>query len=104
MKTLVQLYTESASETQEVKFKNKKLIITIDKSNRFKIGILAEDQRGNPYYDVSTVLPENPLMDAVWVELGGDEEKLANMLTNSIKRTNAVTTSGYNKYVKYDVI
>jgi hypothetical protein len=61
------------------------------------------DSDGENYIDISTKLVDNPLDNAVWVEIGGQEEKIANIL-KKLKITNATTKSGYNKYRKYDII
>jgi len=59
--------------------------------------------RGEPYIDINKILPENYLLDAIWVQAGGKEEKIADTL-DILKKTKIKTESGYNKYVMYDIL
>jgi len=65
--------------------------------------IYAMDAEGEPYIDVSTVLRDNPLVDAVWVKKGGEEEKIADKL-KFIKKSKVMTKSGFATFIKYDVV
>ncbi len=77
-------------------------ITFIKQNDKGIIYVYGEDQNGEPYIDISTNLPDNPLVDAIWVEVGGDEEKIANKL-NFLTKTNRTAKSGYNKYIMYNV-
>lgn len=63
---------------------------------------------GDDWGDVSTKLPGNDLMDAIWVKDGEYEEAFANILVNNnvLVRTDVTTTAGngMNTYRKYDIV
>lgn len=71
-------------------------------SEPFKDYIYLEDENNNPYIDVNTILSDNGLLGAVWVKVGGKEEKIANNL-DFLVRTDRTTKSGYNTYVMYNI-
>jgi hypothetical protein len=52
---------------------------------------------------LNKILLGNALVDAIWVEKGGEEEEIADMLS-FLKKTNLTTTSGFNTYIKYDIV
>lgn len=68
----------------------------------FKDYIYAVDQYGDPYIDVSTILPDNKLLNAVWVKMGGEEEKIADKLS-FLEKTKAQTKSGYDSFIMYNI-
>ena len=69
---------------------------------RGTIYVYGVDEYGDTYIDISTDLPGNPLIDAIWVEVGGEAQKIANKLP-FLSKTNRNTKSGYNKYLMYKV-
>ena len=92
---------EDLAPKQKIKYNGKALYVYhIDKP--FKDYIYVLDKNGEQYYDVNTTLRENPLLGAVWVQVGGDEEKIANMLT-FLERDERTTKSGYNTYNMYNI-
>jgi len=86
----------------------KNILIFYIKNSPFDNYFYAEDDFGDNFVDISTKLPGNDLMDAIWVKDGEHEEVLAEMLVdnNILTRTKVTTTNGngMNTYRKYDII
>jgi len=85
---------------QKVNFDGEELNIFLLDDVPMKGYIYAEDSEGEPYYDISVILPDNLLIDAFWVKKGEAEEKIANML-DFIEAAGRTTTSGFNIYALY---
>jgi len=82
------------------------IIIYLYKTSPFENYFYAVDvTEGEDYGDVSTKLPGNDLMDAIWVKVGGFEEEFANKLVdnNILTNTEVTTSGGMNTYRKYDI-
>jgi hypothetical protein len=59
---------------------------------------------GEPYIDINKIIPTNMLDNAVWVEQGGEQEEIADMLGDILEKTKQTTKSGYNNYILYNII
>lgn len=71
--------------------------------NPMKIQFHLEDENGEPYLDLSTILPDNLLDGAVWVKSGDIEEEIADTL-DILSKTDRTTKGGYNTYIMYNII
>lgn len=71
-------------------------------NNGFENHIYLVDEFGDLYIDVNKEFSDNPLLNAVWVEQGGEEERIADRL-NILNKTGNTTKSGFNTYIMYKV-
>lgn len=101
-KNIVENFLKENTEGTPIKINNKVLYLFHIKQP-FKDYIYIEDKNGELYYDITTILPENQLLDAVWVKMNDDVEKIANKI-NFLKATDVITKSGYNQYRKFDIV
>jgi hypothetical protein len=86
---------------EKIKF-NSNILYIFHIEEPFKDYIYAADKYGDPYIDVSTILPDNKLVNAVWVKMGGKEEKIADKLS-FLEKTKAQTQSGYDNFIMYNI-
>jgi hypothetical protein len=84
-------------------FEGKKLKLSKVSDAGMNTVLYLDTMRGEPYIDINKILPDNYLLDAIWVQVGGKEEKIADTL-DILKKTNAKTKSGFNQYVMYDIL
>jgi hypothetical protein len=102
LRTLVkQIIKEESHRTIKLKIDGESITFFKQNDNGV-IYVYGEDENGETYIDISTNIPSNPLIDAIWVEVGGLEEKIANKLP-FLSKTNRNTKSGYNNYIMYEV-
>lgn len=92
---------ETEKPVQKIKVNGKSLSVYLI-NEPFNTYLYLLDSNGEPYMDISTKIEDNPLDDAIWVKVGGKEEKIADNL-KFLSKTNATTTSGFNSYRKYDI-
>lgn len=71
--------------------------------NPMKVQFYLETIDGELYIDLNKILPDNMLIDAVWVKVGGEEERIADMLNDILSKTDKKTKSGFNTYVMYEI-
>ena len=104
IKTLVEEVIKEQAEQFIQKMKiNGKLFGVFLIDEPFNPYLYVLDSEGDYYCDISTQIPDNPLLDAIWVKVGGIEEIFANKL-KILQMTDAITKSGYNTYKKYNII
>lgn len=72
-------------------------------TNPMKVLFYLNDMEGDSYIDINTILPDNMLIDAVWVKIGGLEEEIADDISDVLTKTDRKTTSGYNQYIMYNI-
>lgn len=94
---------EDETYIKTIKFDGEELTLHKVSDTPMKTLYYLDTLDGESYIDINTILPDNLLIDAVWVKVGGDEEKIADSL-DIFKKTEKKTSSGYNKYVMYDII
>lgn len=94
---------EDETYVKTMKFNGEKLTLHKFSESPMKTLYYLDTLDGESYIDINTILPDNLLIDAIWVKVGGDEEKIADSL-DIFKKTEKKTSSGYNKYVMYDII
>lgn len=87
---------------KDVRYKDKNLKLHKVYNNPMKVLYWLETMQGESYIDINTILETNLLVDAIWVKIGGDEEKIADSL-DFLEKTNKTTKSGYNSYVMYNI-
>lgn len=89
----------------EVEIDDETLSIIYHEVSPFEISLYAETLDGEPYVDITTIIPTNSLLDAVWVKIDSLEEGIANELISKgiLVSTSATTRSGFNTYRKYDL-
>lgn len=104
LKKLVRVVIKEESEEPKQKIKIGGEILSVYLiNNPFDSYVYILDSEGELYIDISTNLPDNQLDRAIWVEVGGKEEKIADNL-KFLQKTSATSKSGYNTYVKYDIV
>ena len=86
-----------------IKFNGRKLTLHRVADNPMKVQFYLDTVKGEPYIDINKIIPTNMLIDAVWVKVGGTEEKIADMLGDILQKTNKTTNSGYDNYVMYNI-
>ena len=101
------LTTESKEVTDEtyiktIKYNGKKLTLHKVADTPLKTQFYLDTMSGETYIDINKILPDNLLMDAIWVEKGGTEEKIADTL-DILSKTDRTTKSGYNTYILYNI-
>lgn len=86
-----------------IKFNGKRLTLHKVADNPMKIQFYLDNINGEPYIDINKIIPTNMLIDAIWVKIGGEEEKIADMLNDILQKTKKTTNNGYNNYVMYKI-
>jgi fructose-1,6-bisphosphatase len=84
-------------------FNGEKLTLHKYAENPMKVIFYLDTMDGESYMDINTIIDTNLLVDAIWVKVGGDEEKIADSL-DFLSKSKNTTASGYNKYVMYNII
>jgi len=84
-------------------FEGKKLKLSKVSDVGMDTVLYLDTMRGEPYIDINKVLEDNTLTDAIWVNVGGKEERIADTL-DILKKTNIKTRSGFNQYVMYEIV
>ena len=86
-----------------IEFEGEKLTLHKVADNPMKTQLYLDTLDGESYIDINKILPTNMLVDAVWVEVGGTEEKVADTL-DILKKTSKTTSNGHSKYVMYNIV
>lgn len=94
----------TADKVGTIKFQGRKLNVFITGKHGFETLIYLDTIQGEQYIDLNTILPENKLLNAIWVKQGEIEEKIADHLIGIIHKTSRTTTSGYNTYILYEIV
>lgn len=107
IKTTIREVLNEANNVQstfikQIKFNGRDLNLYKVSDNPMKVLFYLDTEAGEPYMDINTILPDNMLVDAIWVERDGKEEKVADKL-DFLDKTDRTTKSGYNRYVMYMV-
>jgi len=104
LKSLLKTINESTDSTyiDTINFNGEQLTLHKIADNPMKIQYYLETSDGEPYIDISTILPDNLLVDAVWVKAGGEEEQIADTL-DFLEKTDRTTEGGFNTYILYNV-
>lgn len=108
IKTTREFLTEQKEEVDNtyvktISFNGKKLTLHKIADDQLKTQFYLNTMNGESYLDINKILPNNMLIDAIWVEIGGKEEKIADML-EFLEKTTKTTNSGFNKYIMYNII
>lgn len=85
-----------------IEFKGKKLTLHKAADDPMKVQFYLNTIKGEPYVDINKILPMNMLVNAIWVETGGIEEEIADMIV-FLEKTDRTTKSGYNNFIMYKV-
>jgi hypothetical protein len=106
--TLQDFLTEQKKNVDEtyirtINFNGKKLTLHKVADNPMKVQFYLNTTRGESYVDINKILPTNMLVDAIWVETGGIEEKIADTL-EFLEKTDRTTKSGYNNFIMYNIV
>jgi len=106
LKTLNEFIKENVQEEntfiKTIKHDGEELQLHKVADDPFKVQYYLEDEEG-PYIDINKILPDNMLLDAIWVEKGGEEEKIADGL-DFLEKTEKTTKSGFSQFILYDII
>ena len=85
-----------------IKFNGKKLTLHKFSDNPMKVLFYLNTMKGESYIDINTIISDNMLIGAIWVKIGGEEEKIANEI-DILQKTNRTTVCGYNNYAMYSI-
>lgn len=86
---------------KEIDLDGQKLFVYKYYVSPYETSFYVEDENGEPYIDINKNIQFKPVLNGIWVQQGGEEEKIANMLVDDMKKTITTTTSGYNTYTLY---
>ncbi len=79
----------------------KKYVIEKVDNDPFRVQFFLNNKRGECMMELNKILPENLLINAIWVRVGSAEEQYADKMKD-LSRTDAITTSGFNSYRMYN--
>jgi hypothetical protein len=106
IKTMAMFIKESAevdkTYIETIEFDDETLTIHKIADSPLKTQFYANTLEGESYIDISKILSDNMLIDAVWIEKGGDEERIADKI-DCLSKTDKTTKAGFKTFIIYKI-